>query len=284
MISARYLLKSTLLAAAGIALISTSALAQSSVTYAQGDFLLGFRATGGTGGGSNVLVDIGPGTSFLSSTTPVTFTLSNLFGSLNGTFGTGWTTRSDVFWSVSAADASSSSTVYITSPTTPGTAATPWNGLGTSLQTGVRNKINSAGGLVPTSGYNFYTGNANPNGAGPAVIEGQNDTNSYGSFMPGGTTPNSGPAPGISYAQFAPTIEGTFANGTSGVQLDLIRLTSSTGAGNPGTDLGDFTINNNGVLTWNPAVAVPEPSTYASLLVGAVGLLVVTVRKRQQQA
>src|ERR1700726_2085908 len=202
-------LKTGLLAIAGTAVIASSSMAQSNATYAQGDFLLGFRATGGTGGGSNVLVDIGPGSGFLTSTTPVTFSLSNLFASLNGTFGSGWTSRSDVLWSVAGADASSNSTIYITSPETVGGAeATPWNGLGTSSQTGVRNKINTEGGIPNTSGYNFYTANVNPNGAGPAVIEGQTDTNSYGSYMPGGTTPNSGAPPGTSYAGFRPTIKG----------------------------------------------------------------------------
>ena len=278
-----HLLKTTLLALAGtIAIASSSDLAQSSTTYAQGDFLLGFRATSGTGAGSNVLVDLGPGTSFLSSPTPTTFNLSNLFGSLNTTYGNGWTGRWDHLWGVSAADASSNSTVYVTVPTTPGSDATPWNGLGTSLQTGVRNKINSAGGLVPTSGYNFYITNTNPSGAGPAVIEGQGDTNSWGSFMPGGTTTNSGPSPGISWAQFNPTIEGTFANGTSGVSLDLIRLTNTTGSGNPGVDLGDFTITDNGIVTFTPDSfeAVPEPSTYAAAMLGAVAVLFAARRKR----
>ncbi len=252
-------------------------MAQSSVTYAQGDFLLGFRATGGTGSGSNVLVDIGPGSGFLTSSTPVTFTLSNLFGSLNGTFGASWTTRSDVFWSVAGADPTVNSTVYITAP---GPNATPWTGQGTSLQTGVKNKLNTEGGVPNTAGYNFYTGLTNPNGAGPAVIEGNTDTSSYGSFMPGGA--NAGPAPGISYNLFNPTVEGTFANGTAGVQLDLIQLTSATGAGNPGVDLGDFTISNTGVLTFTPA-AVPEPSTFASAVFGAA-LLFVAMRRRRQSS
>jgi hypothetical protein len=283
MIKTHNLLKTALLALAGTALVASSSMAQSATTYAQGDFLLGFRATGGTGSGSNVLVDIGPGSSFLTSTTPVTFSLSNLFATLNGVYSSGWTTRSDVFWSVAGADSSSSSTVYITAPeTVGGSEATPWTKLGTSSQTGVRNKINTEGGTPNTSGYNFYTGNANPYGAGPAVIEGQTDSNSYGSYHPGGTGPNSGPAPGISYAVFNPTIEGTFANGTGGITLDLIKLGSGTG---PGQDLGDFTISNNGILTFKPDILeVPEPSTYASVALGAGLLLLIVVRRRRQSA
>ena len=270
------LLKTTLLALGGTVLIAASSMAQSSVTYAQGDFLLGFRATGGTGSGSDVLVDLGPGTSFLSSATPVTFDVSNLLGSLNNTYGSGWTNRSDVFWSVSAADASSSSTVYITVPEATGTDATPWNGLGTSLQTGVRNKINSAGGLVPDFRIEVSTLQIlTP----PASVR----RSSRDRATPIATAPscpavhvtNSGPSPGISYAQFNPTIEGTFASGTSGVSLDLIRLTNTTGNGNPGTDLGDFTINNSGILTFTPDSfeAVPEASTYAAAVLGAAAVL-----------
>ena len=272
-----------------IALTITTSLskAQSAVTYAQGDFLLGFRATGGTGAASNVLVDIGPGSSFLNSGTPVTFNLSNLGTTLNGVFGSNWNTRADVFWSVAGADAVSNSTIYITAPEpVGGDEATPWTGLGTSSQTGVKTKINTEGGLPNTSGYNFYTGNTNPFGAGPAVIEGQTDNNSYGSYMPGGTTSNSGPAPGISYAQFSPTIEGNFANGTSGVTLDLTKLTSATVVGTPGLDLGDFTISNNGILTWTPDSfeAIPEPSTYSLIILAFLGGALLHLRRRNIQA
>lgn len=272
------------LAAAGTAVLSSSLMAQSSVTYTQGDFLLGFRATGGTGAASNVLVDIGAGSTFLNSSTPVVFNLSNLFSTLNGVFGSNWSTRSDLFWSVAGADASSSSTIYISDPTTPGHDAAPWTGLGTANQTGVRNKINTEGGLPNTAGYNFYTGNSNPFGAGPAVIEGNGDNSSYGSYHPGGA--NAGPAPGISYGFFSPTIEGTFANGTTGVTLDLIKLTSATGLGNNGTDLGDFSLSSNGVLTWTPDVfeAVPEPSTYAMFAMGAMLLSGMMVLRRRRSA
>jgi len=270
------------LGVAGMALATSSSFAQSTVTYSQGDFLLGFRATGGTGAAQNVLVDIGPGSNFLNSSTQVTFDLSNLGSTLNGVFGSNWNTRSDVFFSVAGVDPTVNATVYITAPeTVGGSEATPWNGLGNSSQTGVRNKINTEGGVPSTSGYNFYKSNTNPFGAGPAVIEGQTDTNSYGSYMPGGTTANSGAAPGISYAQFSPTIEGNFANGTSGVTLDLIKLASGSGTV-PGIDLGDFTISDSGILKWTPDSfeAIPEPSTYALLALGGAIFVFSGIRRR----
>ena len=270
----------TLLAIAGSALVATSALAQSSVTYVQGDFLLGFRATGSPGNGSNVLVDIG--SSFLTSSTPVTFTLSNLDSTLIGEFGSNWNTRSDVLFSVAGATGSTfaNTIVYVTAPeSVPGSESSPWPNPGGSVLNGIRGKINSEGGIPNTAGYNFYIGNTNPFGAGPAVIEGNSDTNSYGSFQPGGA--NAGPAPGASYAQFSPTIEGTFANGTAGITLDLYKLTGSSAA----VDLGDFTINDAGVVVWTPqAFEVPEPSTYAMLGLGSLGLVGLTILRRARAA
>jgi hypothetical protein len=287
----QHLFKTTLLALAGTGILSSSVLAQSSTTYAQGDLLLGFRAAPmSTGAASNVLVDLGNGSvaavdAAAISGTPLTFNISNLFSTLNAVYGSNWTTRSDLFFSVAGANATTNSTIYITAPEVVGNGeATPWNGLGGSLQTGVRNKINTEGGIPNTAGYNFYILNTNPNGAGAAVIEGQSDTNSYGSYMPGGTTANAGPAPGISYAEFNPTIEGTFANGTSGITLDLIKLTSATGA-NPGQDLGDFTINDSGLLTFTPDISeVPEPSTFIAPLLAAAAVAVLAVRRRRQIA
>ena len=280
-------LRTTLLVAAGMALITASSIAQSSTTYAQGDLLLGFRATGGTGAASDVLVDLGNGSvaavdAASLAGTPLTFNISNVLATLNAVYGNNWSTRSDVFFSVAGANATVNSTIYITAPEVVGNGeATPWPGLGTSSQTGVKNKMNTEGGLPNTSGYNFYIGNSNPNGAGPAVIEGQSDTNSYGSYMPGGTLANAGPAPGTSYAQFNPTIEGTFANGTGGISLDLIKLTSATGT-DPGSDLGDFTISNTGVLTFTPDISeVPESSTYAAAILAGGVVLVFAIRRRR---
>ena len=282
----QHLFRTTLLAVAGTAIISSSVKAQSATTYGQGDFLLGFRATGGQGAASNVLVDLGNGSvaavdAASSAGTPLTFNIANLFSTLNAVYGNNWTTRSDVFFSVAGAHATTNSTIYITAPEmVGGSEATPWNGLGSSSQTGVRNKMNTEGGLPNSSGYNHYITNTNPNGAGAAVIEGQTDTNSYGSYMPGGTTANAGAA-GISYAQFNPTIEGTFANGTGGITLDLIKLTTATGTG-PGQDLGDFTISNSGVLTFTPDISeVPEPGTYAGAILAAGVVVAMTIGRKK---
>ncbi len=253
-------------------LVASSSMAQ--ITYSSGDFLLGFRATGGTGAASDVLVDLGPGT-FLTSSVPVTFTLGNLNSQLTGTFGASWFTRTDLFYGAAAATQTGDATrtLYASFPDTGigGVSDNPWARLGNTAAQAVINKINGEG-----LAYNNYS----PTAAAPAVVQGTTDTNSYASYMPGGTSTNAGPAPGISYAQFNPTIE---ASNPSGSSLDIIQLVPSATTGQPGTDLGDLSIDSNGVVTFTPEAAeVPEPSTSASIALGT-GLLVAFVIHRRNR-
>ena len=90
--------------AAFLALAGTAALLPSTSTaaiiYADGDLLLGFRATGGQGGSTDYLVNLGSASSIVNSLAPITFSLGNIGADLSTLFGS-WSTRADVLWSVS---------------------------------------------------------------------------------------------------------------------------------------------------------------------------------------
>jgi hypothetical protein len=261
--------KAALLALAGTALVTASAKAQFSGTYTQGDFLLGFRATGGTGSGSDVLVDLGPLGNFQ---TPTTFSTPNLDSLLVSTFGSGWFTRSDLLYGAAAAaqpgvDANGN-TFYGTAPeTVGGSESVLWPRPTISQAIQLKGKVNAEG-----QGYQ----NGSPTVSSPAIVQNTSDINSYASYQPGGTTPNSG---GISYAYFVPDIE---ASNPSTTKLDVIQLVPTVGA--PlGVDVGDITINGSGVVTFKPdsaEAAVPEPSTVATMVLGA-GLLIAVMRWRK---
>ncbi len=78
-----------------------------------------------------------------------------------------------------------------------------------------------------------------------------------------------------SYSYFnTPTIEGSFAGGASGTALDLIQLQPG---GGPGFDIGTFTIDNGGNITFTPT---PEPTSVALLSFGAVFLGMFRLRRR----
>jgi hypothetical protein len=78
---------------AAAALPVTSAKAASA---ANGDILVGFRATGGTGSTKNLVVNIGAATALESATGAVN--LGNINADLAATYGSNWATRAKLFW------------------------------------------------------------------------------------------------------------------------------------------------------------------------------------------
>jgi hypothetical protein len=260
----KYLLRKIMLLAASCAIVATTAQAQFSGTYTQGDFLLGFRATGGTGSGNDVVVDLGP----INFSTQTTFSTPNLDSLLVSNFGTGWNTRSDLLYGAASGaqpNDSNQNTIYGTAPeTVGGSESTPWPRPSSSQAIQVKGKVNAEG-----QAYGF----GSPTVANPAVLQTTSSTNSYASYQPGGTTANSA---GISYAYFNPDIE---ASNPSLTTLDLYQGVPGTGSM---VDVGDLTIDSSGVVTFTPdsAEVVPEPSTVATMVLGA-GLLIAVMRWRK---
>src|SRR5262249_29863605 len=85
------------------AVIQSTALAQSTLNYTNGDIFIGFRSTDGT---QNYIIDIGQASQFTSGTS-FTLSLGNVGADLAAVFGSNWLTRIDsgtgntaLLWSV----------------------------------------------------------------------------------------------------------------------------------------------------------------------------------------
>jgi hypothetical protein len=264
----KYPLRKIMLLAASWAIVATTAHAQFSGTYTQGDFLLGFHATGGTGSGNDVLVDLGP----INFSNQTTFSTPNLDALLMSNFGSGWFTRSDLLYgSASGAQSgdANQNTVYGTATETlGGSESTAFPRPSSSQANQVKGKINAEGASYQ---------NGAPTVANPAILQTTGSINSYASYQPGGTTQNSN---GISYAYFNPSVE---ASNPSLTTLDVYQGLPGTGTM---VDVGDLTVSSSGVVTFTPDSfeAVPEPSTYTAASLAVLGLVFFHLRRRTVKA
>ena len=87
-----------------LSIVMGSALAASSAfgatfAFTNGDLILGFQASGGTGNTKNVFFNLGSGVSARNGVGMGT-TLGNIGTTLTGVFGSNWYTRSDVWFGV----------------------------------------------------------------------------------------------------------------------------------------------------------------------------------------
>jgi hypothetical protein len=252
-----------------IALIGSQAVAQTTVHYNDGDLFLGFRSTDGT---NDYLVNIGQPNQFVNAPPGSTITITNASPiDLSAVFGADWYTRIDpntgnnaVLWGVvggrlTASGGDVANTLYSSDPTN-----IPWPRRSNSSQSGTTSLTDALG--------TTYDGNTSTNNCPTCIIQADNSTNSYRSFQPGG--PNSG---GISFQTWNPTNEGT-----PGLTLTFDRIVPSSSGGSS-QDLGTLQLMTNGTVLFT---AVPEPSSLASISLGA-GLLLALMawrRKRSNQA
>jgi len=108
------LLTTTLLGLSSIALIATSAQAQT-VSTSIGDLVLGFRVTDGLGLGAtqNLEVDLGNMSTYTSLAAGSTLTLGGLsVADLSSIYGANWATRSDLVFGAIAEDGRTTSHVH----------------------------------------------------------------------------------------------------------------------------------------------------------------------------
>jgi hypothetical protein len=262
----------TMLAVAGITALAASANA---ATYVAGDLLLGFRATGGTGASSNLIVNLGQADTVYRDALANITSIVDIKTLLDSTYGVNWSTRSDLFWGVAgvrtasnlgaAVDGDPVRTNYLSaaqSTYNPGTQqSTAWSVAGATSRADIANAISSL-----ATNFTTVAGTSST-----AVMD-----SSTGSTWSTNNTGSNSFAVGSS-------IETSFASGASGSALDLYRILDRTSGANPtgtvglGSWEGTFTISNAGVVGFTVA-AVPEPSR---ALLGGLGLAGVFFRRRR---
>lgn len=274
-----FTIQTTKLAALAAVMLSIQT-SNATLIYNDGDLILGFRATGGTGGTTNVLLNLGNASIYRDATSQFTLSLGNVDADLDAIFGSNWNTRLDLNWSVSGTQFTAgngfTNRTLIASRAQAfplgllGSAnSTPWNRGTLATHNPVAAKLAALGGTFDDVSANQ---SESTNAAGFALIQTHAQNNSFEEFMSGGSQSSSG----SSYSYFSGGIEGTFANGASGSALDLYVMASGVGAG---TYEGTFTISDNATITFTPT-GVPEPGSAMMLAMGLGALL--TKRRRQQ--
>jgi len=286
----RNILPAGLLAAAALATLAGRAQAQT-VTANTGDLFLGFNEPGVT---SDYVVDLGPASYFLTlaatpGTTDITTSdfsgagLGNIATDLSSVFGSSWyanssSVGSNVQWGIAGTTTSklSSSQVFgLPNDTLFFTAAelTPGSG-----STGPAAKGTNAQNTIWTNINNFelnYTGENDTANSSHATVQASTQQDIWNVYNPQTN------AFGANINIEQPT-SGTYIGPTNS-QLDLYELqpTDNGGGSAPnGTELGSFTLTSSGQLDFTSAAAVPEPSTYATVGLGAAFLLLFRRRTR----
>lgn len=255
-------LRFVLSVATAIALITSSAMAV--LPYNDGDILLGFRAAGGDGSTTCYLVRLGSATLFTGASGQITVPLGNLKADLDSTYGPDWSTRADLFWSVSgiqkvAGNGFTNNTMFASkAEPTRGTQSAPWTRFSVAGSGAPALKMQTMTGSVNQLGYNAGTSTAGgldqteSTRVTGGLLQSTSSTNNYASFQPGGSNSNASSAFGV----FPGGIDNTFTNGTQGSVLDFYQL--SPGSGDAPL-VGAFRLDNNGSLTFSKDISVFAP-------------------------
>lgn len=277
----RNLMKILQTSIAALVIAVTVPAANAAVSFTPGDILVGFRATGGTGAGSNYVFNLGPGVTYRDNSN-VGFVF-NIGVDLASLYGADWFGRTDLVWSIAGVRDNSAfggtvvngdpaRAVYVSRTTTAPGASTPWNlGTASAVTQGANNMIATQNGFQLNG---TIPRDATPNSGNRGVIQGVGDINSWAAITD----------PSNPFGVFTPAVKGTFGTGNPFAYLDLYRILAAnpTGTVEPqtiaqGVYQTTFTIDNQGNIN-----AIPEPSS--AMLAGLAGLAAFARRRRKSVA
>lgn len=269
---------------AGTALLAPTARAQSTITpNPTCDMIMGFQVEtlyvngvaqpaqdNGMGDASDLEIDLGPASEFYDAAPGSSFTLPALTeADLAAIYGSGWNDRTDLFWGIigttgnlqASGTWSNGGTIFTPdgyapkytiwatrAETTPGTQSIPWTNSTTYALSGPISHIEA----LDTNGAPLISATSTANSPDAAVI----GTSVAGSWT---LEDDYGSSSGLSFNYFSGTID-NIADTAGGAAVSDLYQVESTNSGNAQL-LGDFSLNDNGVLTYT--AAVPEPSSVA---------------------
>ncbi|MEZ5385145.1 MAG: hypothetical protein R3F13_06490 [Prosthecobacter sp.] len=276
-LKSKYLL--TALVAAGISAAVFPANAATTL-YNPGDLLMGFRATGGTGSTSALVVNLGP--AYLLRDNTGSSTLIDISSALTSTYGAGWDTRTDLTFGFAG----------VFSSATLGSTVT--NG---DPRQAVYFSADNTSGSIGVQGSSSVTlpGSTQMNGfASNVAAYGQSFAAYDGSVFNGGLVAALDTATANTWEDFTAGSSdfGTGSNTAEGVVgtsqgkiLDLYRILGVTTNANPtgplrtGSWEGTISLGSDGVVSFNAGASpVPEPSR---ALFAAMGLFALIMRRRR---
>ncbi len=277
----KFIHKSRLIAlAVGSLLIPTVGAQAEAFNFSNGDLILAFQATSGTGSTQNLFFNLGSTTDIRDSGGYIG-SLGNLNTDLTTVFGADWFTRDDIWFgafgnlnyqatsgigSKAPVDGDPSRTVYVSRATTGINNSMAWTGyVSSGLGTASINFSGLEGNLTSltatASGAAILDQTANP-------VEWNNSWTNWN------------PTPGAAFGIFSGGIQTSFGQSGSEVYLDIQRILATTTGANPTGPVGTgewmttVKISSNGDIS-----LVPEPSSMA--LLGVAGLFAL-LRRRQK--
>lgn len=263
--------------------------ASAAFTFNNGDLILGFQATGGTGATQNVFYNLGSPIAYRDGTNPGG-TIGNINSTLTNVYGADWYTRTDLYFGIignlngnansgagnrGVIQGDPSRTFYLSlAAASPESASLYAAGSFSSAQLG------TAGTTLGGMETNLPGFNTEADGA--AILSQSTQPVEWNNSW---TVRN--PTPGAAFGVFTGGIQQNFGKAGASTYVDLQRVvstnTTNTGTGYDGSTAvagvigGGTYVTTFGIGSDGSIAAIPEPS---AMLLGSLGVLALFRRRR----